>query len=150
MRPYEPADEPALIELWRLAWQSAYPHIDVNARLDWWRERWRREIVPEAKIVVAELDGQATGFVTIDPRRGYLDQLVVAPKAWGSQLGAALMAEAKRLSPGTIDLHVNQDNRRAIRFYEKHGFVVTGEDVNRRSGAKVYAMSWTGTQMPSN
>jgi putative acetyltransferase len=37
---------------------------------------------------------------------------------------------------------VNQDNARAIRFYEKHGFAVAGIDSNPRSGAPLYRMSW--------
>jgi putative acetyltransferase len=41
-----------------------------------------------------------------------------------------------------LDLHVNKDNARAIRFYEKHGFVVSGEALNWRSGAPVHKMSW--------
>jgi len=52
------------------------------------------------------------------------------------------MAEARRLSPLGLDLKVNADNARAIRFYEKHGFAVTGEEANPRSGAPIYAMSW--------
>ena len=82
------------------------------------------------------------GFVTVDRRTGYLDQIVVAPEEWGSELGALLIAQARRLSPQGLDLHVNQDNRRAIRFYEKHGFTITGQDVNPRSGAPVHKMSW--------
>jgi putative acetyltransferase len=39
-------------------------------------------------------------------------------------------------------LRVNRDNVRAIRFYEKHDFTVSGEEVNPRSGAPVYRMSW--------
>ena len=31
---------------------------------------------------------------------------------------------------------------RAIRFYEKHGFAISGEETNPRSGAPVYRMSW--------
>ena len=57
------------------------------------------------------------GFVTVDPRTLYLDQIVVAPEHWGSGVGAALIAEAKRLSPAGLDLDVNTDNARAIRFY---------------------------------
>jgi putative acetyltransferase len=53
-----------------------------------------------------------------------------------------LLGEAKRLSPGLLELHVNQDNARAVRFYQKHGFGVAGEDVNPRSGAPVYLMRW--------
>ena len=46
------------------------------------------------------------------------------------------------LSPCGLDLHVNRDNARAIRFYEKHGFAVSGEEANPRSGAPIYKMSW--------
>ena len=35
-------DGHAAIELWRRTWQIAYPEIDFNERLDWWRERLRR------------------------------------------------------------------------------------------------------------
>jgi hypothetical protein len=31
---------------------------------------------------------------------------------------------------------------RAIRFYEKEGFVISGEALNWRSGAPVHKMSW--------
>ena len=52
------------------------------------------------------------------------------------------VTEVKRISPQGLDLHVNKDNVRAIRFYEKHGFVVSGEALNWRSGAAVHKMSW--------
>jgi putative acetyltransferase len=142
LRPYQAADEDAAIELWRRTWQLAYPHLDFTARLDWWRQRWRDELVPTTMITVAESAGQMVGFVTVDPNTLYLDQIVVAPEAWGSQIAGALLTEAKRLSPGGLDLAVNADNGRAIRFYEKQGFVVTGADVNPRSGAPVHRMAW--------
>ena len=78
--------------------------------------------MPNAAIVVAEQAGALIGFVTIDGT-GYLDQLVVAPDHWGSELANALVDEAKRLSPDRITLLVNKDNARAIRFYERNGFV---------------------------
>jgi putative acetyltransferase len=142
LRPYVAADEDAAIELWRRTWQLHYPQIDFTARLDWWRERWRSELVATAAITVAELDGQVAGFVTVDARTFDLDQIVVAPEAWGSGIAPALMVEAKRLSPQGLDLHVNKDNARAIRFYEKHGFTITGEAINWRSGTPVHKMSW--------
>jgi putative acetyltransferase len=142
LRPYAPADEEAAIELWRRAWQLAYPEIDFAARVDWWRQRWREELVPTAEIAVAEADGQIVGFVTVDPGTLDLDQIVVAPEAWGMGVASVLIAEAKRISPGGLDLHVNKDNGRAVRFYEKHGFVISGEALNWRSGAPVHKMSW--------
>ena len=143
LRPYSAADEDAAIELWRRTWQEAYPHLDFAARIDWWRERWRGELVPQTKIVVAEMEGVIEGFVTIDPKTGYLDQIVVAPEFWGSNVAAMLLDEAKRLSPTHIELLVNKDNARAIAFYEKNGFVFAGDDVNPVSGRPVNRMRWT-------
>ena len=177
LRPYTPADEDAAIELWRRTWQLHYPRIDFGARVAWWRERWRNELVPTATITLAEIDeapdhsplipanagiqeqtGKAdksgsplsrgrtgkvlVGFVTVDRKTKYLDQFVVAPEHWGSDVGRALVDEAKRLSPAGLDLLVNKDNARAIRFYQKHGFVYAGDDNNPVSGIAVNRMEW--------
>src|SRR6476660_1128396 len=101
LRPYRAEDEDAAIALWQQTWQRAYPAIDFAARVPWWRERWRDELVPKAAIIVAEQAGALVGFVTIDAK-GYLDQLVVAPDHWGSELAKGLVNEAKRLSPDRI------------------------------------------------
>jgi putative acetyltransferase len=142
LRAYRPSDEDMAIELWRRTWQLVYPAIDFSTRVEWWRQRWRDELVPVATITVAEANGRMVGFVTVDPRTFDLDQMVVSSEAWGSDVASALLTEAKRVSPNGLDLHVNKDNVRAIRFYEKHGFVISGEAMNWRSGAAVHKMSW--------
>jgi putative acetyltransferase len=141
LRPYSDIDEDAAIALWRDTWSQAYPSIDFAARVNWWRERWRKDLVPNASIIVAEQTDRLVGFVTID-LKGYLDQLVVSPEHWGSELGTALLDEAKRLSPDGITLLVNTDNARAIRFYRRNGFVDAGGDVNPTSGKPVLRMAW--------
>ena len=142
LRRYTAADEDAAIELWRRTWQLAYPRLDFTERLDWWRTRWRRELVPKCVITVVERDEAMIGFVTVDPATGYLDQIVVAPEAWGSDVAAALIADARRIAPAGLDLLVNQDNARAVRFYEKHGFAIAGAGTNPISGALLHKMSW--------
>src|ERR1700722_14186897 len=114
LRRYQPRDEDASAALWLRTWQATYPELDFAARLDWWRTRWRDELLPAAEVVIAEAQGLMIGFVTIDPRTLYLDQIVVAPEFWGSGVGAALIAAAKRISPNGLDLDVNTDNARAI------------------------------------
>ena len=141
LRPYTAADEDAAIALWLRTWQQTSPDIDFAARLDWWRTRWRDELVARTKITVTENSGLMTGFVTVDPATLYLDQIVVAPEAWGTGTAEALVDEARRISPRGLDLQVNQDNTRAIRFYEKQGFTITGEDKNS-SGRLTYWMQW--------
>lgn len=142
LRRYGPRDEDGAIALWLRAWQAAYPHIDFVERVDWWRKRWRTELVPTAEIVIAECAGDMAGLVTVDASTLYLDQIVVAPERWRSGIGAFLVREAKRISPAGLDLDVNTDNARAIRFYERQGFSISGAGVNPISGRPVHRMSW--------
>ena len=106
LRQYDAArDEEPALALWLRTWQKTYPDIDFGGRLGWWREHWRG-LLPDATIIVAEAKDEMIGFVTVDPRTLYLDQIVVAPEYWGSGLAGALLAEARRLSPRGLDLDV--------------------------------------------
>ncbi len=136
------ADEEATIALWQRAWQHHYRDIDFAKRVEWWRRRWRTELVPTATISVAMSADQVIGFVTVDPRTGYLDQIVVAPEVWGSEVASRLMAAARLASPQRLELRVNADNARAIGFYRKQGFIDIGEAANEISGAPVRIMRW--------
>jgi len=142
LRSYREKDEHEAIALWHRSWQVAYPQIDFAQRLSWWQERWRNELAPNATITVAERDCTLVGFVTVDPLSGYLDQLVVAPELWASGAAGQLISAAKAIAPSGLELHVNQDNVRAIRFYTKHGFKILGDEVNSTSGKPVHVMRW--------
>ena len=147
-RQYDGArDEEPALALWLRTWQETYPDIDFAGRLAWWREHWRG-LAHTARITVAEAKNEMIGFVTIDPDRLYLDQIVVAAEYWGSGLASALIAEAKRASPRGLGLDVNTDNARAIAFYQKEGFVITGEGINPRSGRPVHHMRWRPPPLP--
>ena len=141
LRPYRAEDEDAAIELWRLTWQQAYPSIDFTARVAWWRERWRNELVPNAAIIVAEQADALVGFVTIEGQAIWTSSSS-APIIGARPLATSLVDEAKRLSPDGVTLLVNKDNTRAIRFYARNGFVHAGEDVNPTSGRAVLKMRW--------
>ena len=71
-----------------------------------------------------------------------LTGIVVAPEHWGSGVAKVLLDAARQLSPSGLDLDVNTDNARAIRFYEKCGFSRSGAGVNPISGKPVHRMSW--------
>jgi putative acetyltransferase len=142
LRPYEAArDEEPALALWLRTWRKTYPDIDFAGRLAWWRDHWRG-LVPAATIMVAEAKDEMIGFVTVDPDTLYLDQIVVAPEYWGMGLASALIAEARRLSPRGLNLDVNTDNARAIAFYQKEGFAISGDGINPLSGRPVHHMRW--------
>ena len=63
-----------------------------------------------------------------------LQKIYVLNEFLGERVGEALLRqvlpEAKRRAP-TLWLDVLHENERAISFYRKHGFAVTGEDTYR-------------------
>ena len=142
VRPLRAGDLPETLDVWVAAWQAAYPAIDFEARRGWTKDRIAELERSGSQSIVASRDGRIIGALVVNPSTGYLDQLVVATDCQGSGVGDVLIAEARRLAPSGLDLHVNQDNARAIRFYRKHGFLIVGEDVNPRSGALIFRMRW--------
>lgn len=142
LRDLVEGDIPAVLDLWTAGWSKTLPHIDFVARRPWMDVRLRQHLAEGAKARVAEQDGALAGFVVVNPGTGYLDQIAVAPGSWGGGLARALLDEARRISPRGLGLHVNQDNPRALRFYEREGFVRTGEGVNPRSGLPIWEYRW--------
>ena len=72
-------------------------------------------------------DGDATEIVAVHS----------LPESWGTGLGQAMMEAAlAQIGPGPVYLWVFRDNKRARRFYEKHGFRWDGnERVSKFDGA---------------
>jgi len=142
IRPMRPDDLTETLDMWVAAWQAAYPQIDFAKRRGWTKDRIAELERSGSCSLVAARDGRIIGALVANPATGYLDQLVVATQCQGGGVADLLLAAARRIAPTGLDLHVNQDNARAIRFYEKHGFQTIGEDVNPRSGAPIFRMSW--------
>jgi putative acetyltransferase len=130
------------LDMWVAAWQAAYPDIDFEARRGWTTDRIAELERTGSVSFIALLKERIVGAMVLNPDTGYLDQIVVATQWQGRGIAEILLAEARRIAQTGLDLHVNQDNARAIRFYRKHGFITTSEDVNPRSGAPIFRMSW--------
>ena len=143
MRAYVEADLPALIDLWVAAWRETGFAIDFDARGEWLGNHLRTLSGCGAAIVVGlDAEGAPAGFVTIDAKSGALDQLCVAPSERGSGLARALLDEAKRRSPGAVELEVNEANARALRFYAREGFDPVSRGSSALSGLPTLKMRW--------
>lgn len=68
-------------------------------------------------------DGVVKGFVRLDGAE--IKKLFVEPVLQGQRIGAALLKHA--VHQGASSLWALEKNIRAIRFYERHGFRLTGE-----------------------
>lgn len=122
IRPYQAADEAAVLALWRecemLRWSD--PRKDIARKL---------RVNPEW-FLVGELAGVviATCMVGYEGHRGWINFLAVAPAQQGGGHGRVLMAEAERILRGVgcakINLQVRATNTKVLAFYERLGFAV--------------------------
>lgn len=144
--PFTPADLPAVSDLWVATWAKAMPDIDFEARRPWFHGHLEALQAGGAQVLVAragaDMGGSVAGFVAIHPGTRYLDQLAVGPEFWGSGAATALMAAARERSPEGIDLDVNQDNPRAVAFYQRYGFHIAAAATNPTSGRAIWRMEW--------
>ena len=122
IRPYQPADEAAVIGLWRecgmMRWSD--PRKDIARKM---------KVNPEW-FLVGESDGRvvATCMIGYEGHRGWINLLAVAPALQGGGQGRALRAEAERIlraeGCAKINLQVRRTNAAVGAFYERLGFGV--------------------------
>ncbi|MGE5675453.1 MAG: GNAT family N-acetyltransferase [Mycobacterium leprae] len=104
---------------------------------DRWRKRLEGNHPDTAYVLVAEIEGSVVGmlglFRSTNPRTHHVGELgvVVDEQYHGGGVGTALMASAleaadKWLNLVRVELEVYPDNERAIRLYERFGFVQEG------------------------
>lgn len=126
---------PAISDLWVESWQEAMPEIDFEARRGWLCHRIGTLVESGARVETAvDSGGRLLGFVTVDPRTGYVDQLVVHPDHWGRGIARRLVELAASHAAQGLSLDVNEENERAVRFYEAAGFTVVSHGTNPTSG----------------
>jgi putative acetyltransferase len=136
------ADLPRMLDLWVASWRAAYPEIDFDARRPWLTKQIATLEQGGAVTLCVFHDDALAGFVIIHPETGWLDQICVGVAYKGDGCAEALMAAARAISPGVVRLDVNADNLRAIRFYERGGFVRIGRGENTLSGRATIQMEW--------
>lgn len=106
-------------------------------------ERFRDYVTdPERVVLAAREDGRIVGYAMLirgEDDAVELSKMYVLPDSHGGGASAALMAaalaRAAELGAPSVWLGVNQNNRRAQRFYAKHGFGVTGTRTFQLGGA---------------
>ena len=143
LRPVTEADRPALLDLWVEAWAPVLPQIDFAARRDWFAE-YLRGLETGGAVTLVAVQQVPAGFINYHPVTGYIDQIAVGLQWQGHGIARAFLAAAKQACPHGLNLKVNQQNPRALRLYQRAGFVVTGEGVGAASGMALWEMEWTG------
>jgi GNAT superfamily N-acetyltransferase len=144
IRRAESTDAAAIAGIHVRSWQAAYRGLIPETYLDQLspaqrQPMWERELAgtswPRKGILVAEIDGQVSGFAGLCPTRdqdenpenvGEIAAIYLAPEVWGAGVGRHLMASALHaLGEAEYEqatLWVLDTNARARRFYEAAGW----------------------------
>lgn len=128
-------------------WHSAYDRLLGAEQVDYMTQKFqsaaamRRQTERGNYIYFRIRIGKETaGYCAIKPEREklFLSKLYLAEGLRGRGLGQRALAvvaeDARRLGLKSVYLTVNKGNARAIRAYEKFGFVRTGEEVTDIGG----------------
>lgn len=146
IRKARPGDGVRMAEIQVASWRRAYSGImspslldalDINQKTDMWRNALER--AGKGSYIVAEVNGRVEGFAVFGPARDQdLDgsetaeivSINIDPDKWGYGIGRSLLSYMiDRLNTdgfGSIYLWVVEQNERAIRLYQRNGFVREG------------------------
>lgn len=143
LRPANRDDADAIAEIHISSRREALPYLP-NLHSDEETHHWAANVVlPNQDVWVAESDGEIVGYAAIEGAE--LNDLYVRPGRQGQGVGSALLARARELSPGMLSLWTFQRNKRARRFYERHGFeaVEFGDGSGNEEGEPDVRYRWT-------
>lgn len=123
IRPFQPTDEAAVIDLWQRCeltrpWND--PHQDIQRKLN---------VQPEL-FLLGEIDGKVVASVMagFDGHRGWVNYLAVCPTQRRRSLGRQLIEEVERrltaLGCPKLNLQVRSDNQAVLTFYRNLGYQV--------------------------
>lgn len=132
-------------ESWRAAYQNILPqdYLDAIPAGNWVPYLTQ----PERKLLVCTQDGRMVGTSSFGPSRikqysgwGEVYSLYLLPGCVGKGYGKALMqrsiCELQKLGFQDIFLWVLEENKRAIRFYERFGFLPATDFLEDTIGGK--------------
>ena len=137
--PATEADLPAIAELAGVSWRACYPGIISHAQIDYMlarmysldvlRDEIRSQGIRYDRLLVEDkLAGFASYGPIADPGVMKLHKLYLPPDRLGLGLGSRLLQHVEREVHASgarrLVLSVNKRNTRAIKAYQKNGFVI--------------------------
>lgn len=139
IRNMQEKDIHQVMDVWLTSTIKAHPFIEEK----YWLKHYRtvqNKYLKVAKTYVAEEGGVVVGFISI-LQDSFIGALFVIPGRQGHKLGSALLAHVQEIYP-KLSAHAYEKNPRAIHFYRKHGFEVTGQQSNLDSSYSEYVLEW--------
>ncbi|WP_275288305.1 GNAT family N-acetyltransferase [Halomonas elongata] len=138
IRAYREADIDQVLDIWLSASIKAHGFVDPA----FWQSKvgeMRDRYIPASETFVYERNDRVVGFYSLF--EDTLAAIFVDPDLQGQGIGTTLLDDAKGRREG-LRLTVYRDNAPSVRFYENHGFVSFGEQVDENTGHAEIVMGY--------
>ena len=137
IREFEKTDLEEVAKIWLDTNMKAHDFISAQ----YWQNHFQmvKEMFLQAEIYVYESTGRIQGFVGMNG--DYVEGIFVALEAQSQGIGKRLLDFVKERKE-SLYLSAYEKNERAVRFYQREGFVIREERLDESTGEKEYVMVW--------
>jgi ribosomal protein S18 acetylase RimI-like enzyme len=112
------SDTPSIIDIFTKV-RSQMKYLPIIHTLDE-TEKYLVSLVSDGNVLVAKRGNSILGFSQL--KDGFVNHLYIDPHFQNKGVGKLLLDEMKQLSSDNLKLWVFEENKNAIRFYEREGF----------------------------
>lgn len=137
IRTLKEKDVDIVAKIWLKTNIKAHDFIASN----YWKEHYEmvKDMFLQAEVYVYEIEKEIMGFIGLD--KEYIEGIFVLDQYQKRGTGKALLNHVKAKNEH-LSLNVYQKNLNAILFYQREGFCIQYEDVDKNTGEKEYRMVW--------
>lgn len=137
IRVLEEKDVDTVAKIWLETNIKTHDFIASN----YWKEHYEiiKDMFLQEEVYVYEIEKEIMGFIGLD--KEYIEGIFVLDQYQKRGIGKALLNHVKAKKEH-LSLNVYQKNLNAILFYQREGFCVQYEDVDKNTGEKEYRMVW--------
>ena len=137
IRVLEEKDVDTVAKIWLETNIKTHDFIASN----YWKEHYEiiKDMFLQAEVYVYEIEKEIMGFIGLD--KEYIEGIFVLDQYQKRGIGKALLNHVKAKKEH-LSLNVYQKNLNAILFYQREGFCIQYEDVDKNTGEKEYRMVW--------
>lgn len=137
IRTLEEKDVDIVAKIWFETNIKVHDFIASN----YWKEHYEmvKDLLLQAEVYVYEIEKEIMGFIGLD--KEHIEGIFVLDQYQKRGIGKALLNHVKAKNEH-LSLNVYQKNLNAILFYQREGFCIQYEDVDKNTGEKEYRMVW--------
>ncbi|MFB3167854.1 GNAT family N-acetyltransferase [Neobacillus sp. 179-C4.2 HS] len=139
---YQPNYAKQTVEMWRNSKEAALGQKEIHS-FDSHVDFLNQILAKQYQVDLVLMDEMVVGMIAYN--EGEISQLYIHIDFQGNGIGQALLARAKEQSAGRLILYTFEVNKKAQRFYEKHGFMIIGRGYENEEDLPDILYEWKNT-----